>query len=98
MVEGYVFCQEPNPLPGIRVAEGLAQHSSLPGRRPHESHCQMDGGTLARAIGTQEPEDLALLHGEREILQSPHRACRKHAPILLRDTFEFQNWNHHGLF
>ena len=48
-------------------ALGTEQHA--PGRRPHETHDALEGGSLAGAVAPKERDDLILTDTERDIVQ-----------------------------
>ena len=60
-----------------RVGGRAPEHARLAARGQHQPEQHLDGGAFARAVGAEEPEDLALAHGEAQAVH--HRP----APVLL---------------
>ena len=80
----------------LAVGEGVAPvHLHAPAIGPQDARQDLDGGGLARPVGTDEAQQLATLQRERHTLQRLHRAVARahqraqrahHAGVALMDA------------
>ena len=84
--QGGLVEDDGHPAPGAMDGPGrLAQDLHLPGGRPQQAEGAGQGGGLPRAIGPEQPEQLALLHGQGDVLE------RLGAPVPLGEAVDPQD-------
>jgi hypothetical protein len=57
-------------VPG-RAGDVPAEHADGAGRRKQQGRDDLDGGGLARAVGTEQAEQAPFGHGELDVVQDP---------------------------
>lgn len=65
--------RETHLRPRLIVQEIMAVDQDLAARRPQNAGHATKGGRLARAVGPEEPYDLAGVNREREVIHRPER-------------------------
>src|SRR5574341_383645 len=68
-------------LVGAEARDVLAVEHDAPARGPDEAHDGLEGGGLARAVGTDDADHLARAHLDGDVVEDGHLAVARSQPL-----------------
>jgi hypothetical protein len=98
MVEGHAFGEKAHATAGARITKRFSEQTTAATRGLHKTHGEVNSGTLAGSVGSEETEDFSSLHREAETVESAKASFAAEATILFRDIIELEHETHRGLF
>jgi hypothetical protein len=98
VVECNAFRKKTHPAARGRMTKTFSKQMAIAARRPHETHSQVNGGTFAGTVWSEETENFSSLHGQAEAVESTQTTFAGEAAILFGNIAELKREGHRRLF
>src|SRR5262249_38889738 len=90
MVHSHVLRQKTYSTPRCRMTEGMPKHLAATAAGKGKTQGNVNGSSLAGAVGTEESEYFATLNAQRKSVQRLDRVVSEKAAVFLGNVVELE--------